>query len=401
VVRDKKNMPTQAGVGFSANKDSHQAGYEACSLAMKKAGIEKPDVIMAFSSSELNQNELVHGINEASGKAPLIGCSDAGQITNDGPSQGGIAVMAIKSDSMKFTPGTGGQIANGAREAGAALAKDISGKIGEPMKILIMLSDVLKGNGADIVRGAQDVLGQDFLIIGGAAGDDFKFKETSVYYYNQVFPSSIVGAGLSGNFSFGIGVRHGWTPVGLPKKVTKSNGAVVEEIDGKPAVYLYEEYFGKKAEELRSEPLAILAITYPLGISIEGSDELLIRDPITVDDKGAITCAAEIPQGSDVRLMIGNKDNAIAAAKDAAQKALDQLKGARPKAVIIFNCIARSKLFGRDAGEEIRAIQSILGVDVPLIGFYTYGEQAPVGGNISRPFSCFHNETAVILLLGD
>ncbi|MDI6778469.1 MAG: FIST N-terminal domain-containing protein [Patescibacteria group bacterium] len=394
-------MAIQAGVGLSNNKDARQAGYEACSLAIKKAGIEKPDLVIAFSSVGLNQDEVVGGINEASGKTPLIGCSDAGQITNEGPNKGGVSVMAIKSDSMKFTTGMGGQIANGAREAGAALASDISGKAAEPMELLIMLTDVLKGNGADIVRGVQDVLGKNFIIVGGAAGDDFLFKETSVYYYDQVLPSSIVGAGLSGKFSVGIGVRHGWTPIGLPQKVTKSSGAVIEEIEGKPAVSIYEQYFGKKAEELKSEPLAILAITYPLGMSVEGSDELLIRDPITVDEKGAITCAAEIPQGSEVHLMIGSKENAIAAAKDAAQKALEQLGGSRPKAVIVFNCIARNKLFGKDAGEEIQAIQSILGVNVPLIGFYTYGEQAPIGGDISRPLSCFHNETVVILALGE
>lgn len=393
-------MATQAGVGLSNNKDSRQAGYEACSLAMKKAGVENPDIVIAFSSAGLNQNDVVHGINEASNKAPLMGCSDAGQITNEGPNKGGVSVMVIKSDSIKFTPGTGGQISSGARESGAALARDISGKTAEPLKLLMMLTDVLKGNGADIVRGVQDVLGQDFLIVGGAAGDDFQFKETFVYYYDQVLPSSIVGVGLSGNFSVGIGVRHGWTPVGLPKKVTKSSGAVVEEIEGKPAVKIYEEYFGKKAEELKAEPLAIMAITYPLGMSVEGSDEFLIRDPITVDEKGAITCAAEIPEGSEVRLMIGSKDDAIAAAKDAAQKALEQLGGVQPKAVVIFNCIARNKLFGRDAGEEIQAIQSILGVNVPLIGFYTYGEQAPIGGNVVRPFSCFHNETVVIMALG-
>jgi len=394
-------MATQAGVGFSGNKVAYQAGYEACSLAIKRAGIEKPDFLIAFSSVGLDQNEVVRAINEAGGQAPLIGCSDAGEITNAGPGKGGVAVMAIKSDSIKFTIGTGGKIEGSPREAGSALAKDITGKSAEKINFLLMLTDVLKGNGADIVRGAQDVLGQDFLITGGAAGDDFKFKETFVYYIDQVLPSSIVGVGLSGNFALGIGARHGWTPVGFPKKVTKSHGAVVEEIDGKPALGIYEEYFGKKAEELRSEPLASLAITYPLGMSVEGNDELLIRDPITVDEKGAITCAAEIPEGSEVRLMIGSKENAISAAKEAAQKAVSQLGESTPKAAILFDCIARNKLFGKDSGEEIKAIQSILGMDVPLIGFYTYGEQAPIGDSPTKPFSCFHNETAVILVIGE
>ncbi len=210
-----------------------------------------------------------------------------------------------------------------------------------------------------------------------------------------------MGAGLSGSFSKGVGVRHGWDSIGLPMKVTKSEGAVLKELDGKPAVSIYEDYFGKKAEELREEPLARMAITYPLGMAVEGSDELLIRDPITVDENGWITCAAEIPEGSEVRLMIGSKDKAIEAARDAAQHALEQLGGKSPKAVIIFDCIARQKLFGRSANDEIAAIRGVFGSDVPLIGFYTYGEIAPLGGDMKKCCSNFHNETAVIFALGD
>jgi len=394
-------MATKSGVGLSNSRDSHQAGLEACNLAIQKMGDDKPDLLIAFSSVDLNQEEVVKGINEAGRGAPLIGCSDAGEITNQGPNKGGIAVMALKSDSINFICGTGGQVSVGAREAGMQLANDISQKSQEKISAIIVLSDVLKGNGADIVRGIQDVMGKDFLIVGGAAGDDFKFKETFAYYLDAVLSSSIVGVGFSGTFSIGIGVRHGWTSVGLPRKATKSKGAILEELDGKPAISIYEEYFGKKAEELRSEPLATLAITYPLGISVEGNDELLIRAPITVDEKGAITCAAEIPEGSEVRLMIGSKEDAISAAKYAAQKAISQLGNAVPKAALMFNCIARNKLFGQDASEEIVAVQSILGMNVPLIGFYTYGEQAPLGGNMEHPFSCFHNETAVILLIGE
>lgn len=392
-------MATKAGVGFSGNPNAKDAGKEATISAIKT--VENPDLLIAFGSVNYDQNELLSGIRQVNSNAHLIGCSDSGEISNAGSREKGIAVMAIQSDTIRFTIGTGGKISDGTRLAGANLAKDIVSKSDNKINCLIMLTDVLAGNGADIVRGIQDELGKDFLIVGGAAGDDFLFKQTFVYYNDQVLPSSIVGAGLSGNFAIGVGVRHGWVPIGLPKKVTKSQGAVLEELDGKPAISIYEEHFGKKAEDLRKEPLATMAITYPLGMSVEGSDELLIRDPITVDEKGAITCAAEIPNGSEIRLMIGSREEAIMAAKEAAKHALNGLNGSQPRAAIIFNCIARYKLLGRTANEEVEAIQSILGPEVPLIGFYTYGEQAPLGGDMQKKFSCFHNETAVILVLGD
>lgn len=392
-------METVVGVGTSSDSNPKEAGAEACRQALAK--VSNPELFIVFSSSKFDQKEMLSGVKEVSKDVPLIGCSTAGEITSAGAAEGSVAVMAIQSDSVDFTIGKGGDLKTGVREAGAQLAKDITGRAKDKVNCLLMLTDVLNGNGAEVVRGIQDILGSDALIVGGAAGDDFSFKQTFEYYNDDISSSTVVGVGLSGNVGIGIGVRHGWVSIGMPMKATKSEGAVLKELDGRPAVSIYEDYFGKKAEELREEPLAKLAITYPLGMSVEGSDELLIRDPITVDAEGAITCAAEIPEGAEVRLMIGSKEEAIVAAKDAAQKALAQLSGKTPRVAIIFNCIARRKLFGRYANDEITAIQGILGKDVPVIGFYTYGEIAPIGESADELFSRFHNETAVVMVIGD
>lgn len=392
-------MAIKAGVGVSLKTDSKQAGIEACKKALRNAS--NPGLVIVFSSVKQNQEEVIAGVKEISGSAPLIGCSSAGEITNEGVYDGSVAVMAIESGQMRAILAAGGEVKSGARKAGANLAKNLKSQRSFDSKYVLFFTDVLTGNGADVVRGIKDVLGNDFFIVGGAAGDDFLFKETYQYQNDKVLKSSVVGVGLSGNTSIGVGVRHGWSPIGIALKVTKSNGAILEELDGKPALSIYEDYFGKKAEDIKKEPLARMAITYPLGMGVEGNSELLIRDPITADENGAITCAAEIPQGSEIRLMIGSKEDAITAARDAAMQAKEQLKGKEPKAVIIFDCIARKKLFGRDAFSEIQAIKSVLGENVPILGFYTYGEIAPLGGNVSSCNSNFHNETSVILAIGE
>ena len=273
------------------------------------------------------------------------------------------------------------------------------------MKAFVMIPDVLVGNGAETVRGVLSSLGEHFPVVGGASGDDFAFKKTYQYMNGKIYSGAVVGLGLTGDFKIGIGVKHGWIPIGEPMKVTKSEGAVVHEINNAPAVKIYEDYFGaEEAKVLHTEALAKLAITYPLGMKVAGSDELLIRDPITVDEHGSITCAAEIPEGSQIRLMVGSGEDGVKVAKVAAQEAVSQLDGAEPKAVIIFNCIARNKLFGEKAGDEINAIQEVIGKKVPLAGFYTYGEQAPLGGevrNLEKCNSAFHNETVVICVLAD
>ena len=78
------------------------------------------------------------------------------------------------------------------------------------------------------------------------------------------------------------------------------------------------------------------------------------------------------------------------------------MKGAQPKAIFIFDCIARHKLLGARIGEEIAAIQDVLGENTPLIGFYTYGEIVPLGGEVGpESYSEFHNETMTLMVLGE
>ena len=402
-------MAIAAGVGTSKNKNASRAGYEAAKVAFDACEGSGARFVIAFASPKFDQQELIQGINEATGGIPLVGCSTAGEITNEGSTTGSVAVMVICSDTIAFHTGLGKDVKKGARDAGRAVAKEVERKAkdtGAELQVFVMLPDVLTGNGADSVRGVLDVLGEHFPVVGGAPGDDFLFKQTFEYKDSEVTSGAIGGVGLSGKFSVGIGVRHGWMPIGLPMKVTKSEGAVLYMLDDKPAIKIYEDYFGSQAAELRKEPLARMAITYPIGLKIpDYDDEYLIRDPITVDDQGAITCAAEIPEGAEVRLMIGSKEKAIDAAKEAARHVMSAFDDhARPKFVFMFNCIAREKLYAQDANEEIEAVLNIIGRDTPLIGFYTYGEQAPLGGEFKNRAQCntrFYNETMVLFGVGE
>ncbi|MBI3495046.1 FIST C-terminal domain-containing protein, partial [Candidatus Berkelbacteria bacterium] len=280
------------------------------------------------------------------------------------------------------------------------IAQKIVDQAGGIPKAFLMLPDGLAGNGSDIVAGVLAVVG-DMPFVGGSAGDDFLFKKTYQYFGKEVVSGTIVAIGITGDVHFGIGVRHGWKPIGVAKKVTKAEGNVLHEIEGKPAISIYEEQFGVKADVLRKEPLARLAITYPLGMKVAGSDEYLIRDPIQADEHGAITCAAAIPVGADIQLMLGGVDEAIEAGRAGARQARENLGDFTPKAILNFNCIARDRLYALRGGEEIKAMLEEIGPGTPFLGFYTYGEQAPIGGTMKTCNPGFHNETSVLWVLGE
>lgn len=397
-------MSIVAKVGVGEGEDSFTAGANACQEVMTKLD-GSADLIILFASVKYDQEKMLAGVRSVSGNTLLVGASTAGEISTNGPlKKHSVVVMGIKSPEIKFYAGIGKNIKENPRLAGKEAADDVKKQAGSALGAFMMFPDVLAGNGADIVRGVLDSLGDHFPVVGGAAGDDFKFEKTYQYLNDKVYSGVVVGLGLLGDFKIGIGVKHGWIPVGRPLRVTKSEGAVLHELEGRPAISIYEDYFGEdEAKVLKTDTLAKLAITYPLGMKFEGSDEMLIRDPITVDEKGSITCAAEIPMDSEIQLMVGSREEAVKVAKIAAQNAVEQMDSYKPEAVIIFNCIARNKLFGERSGDEIDAIQEVLGKNVPLIGFYTYGEQAPLGGevrNINKCNPAFHNETVVICVLG-
>ncbi len=392
----------KAAIGLSQNLKNHrEAAAEATREAIKRLGDKKPSIIFAFSSIKYKQKDVLEGIKSVVPDVPIVGGSAAGEITSWTTVYDAVNVMAVFADKIKFSIGHGIKVSKDSFKAGVVAAQSvIKNNNGKKPSLFIMFPDGITGNGAAIVEGVKSVLGKDFPIIGGSAGDDYLFKKTYEYCQDEVLNDAVVGVGLSGNFSFGFGIRHGWEPIGLPLKVTKTKGVKLQEVDGKPALKVYEEYFGKDASELIKEPLARIAYTYPLGLSVEGSDELLIRDPVVADEKGEITMAAAIPEGTTIRLMIGDRDSAIKAAKKAAEIALSQLKGKSARFILMFNCMARNKLLGVRCNEENQIVQSTIGADVPMLGFYTYGEQGPLLGKKGTP-AYFHNETMTLLVIGE
>ncbi len=390
-----------AGVGLSNTLTDHQeAGGEAAALAVEKISGGKPDIVFVFSSIQYNQQEVLAGVRRRVPDALIVGGSAAGEISSFATIFDGVVALAIASDTIAFSTGYSQGVSKDSFAAGAAAAKSVLEHSKEPPTLFISLPDGMTGNGAAIVQGAQSVLGMNFPIIGGSLGDDYLFKQTFEYYNDQVLTDAIVGIGISGKFSYGFGVKHGWEPIGLPMKVTKADGTLLQEVDDKPALSIYQDYFGKDATDLIREPLARMAYTYPLGLKVEGSDELLIRDPVVANEKGEITMAAAIPEGTTIQLMIGDREKALAAASDAAHTALQQLGGSTPRFIMVFNCMARNKLLGIRCSEENKLVQDIIGKDVPMVGFYTYGEQGPLLGKKETP-AYFHNETMTLLVVGD
>ena len=389
-------------VGTSSSANVYLAGQEAAQLMAQQLGAI-PHLTLVFASLRFADARLLNGIMSVTEGAPLAGCTDAGGINTSGPVRRSVTVVGFKIDHGFASVGAGMGISVDPEAAGEELGKALK-SAGTP-RLVLMFPDGISGSAEEIVAGLQKRLSPGVPLAGAASGDDFLFQRCFQFCNGKILSDAVVGAALAGEFSAGIGIRHGWEPVGRPFRVTKALGRTVMELDGRPAIFIYEDYLGIRYEDMdKSEPFPHLASTYPLGIYLQGFPEHILRQAIKVGTDGSLLCSAGIPEGSEVYLMFASRESALQAADRAARDVAEMAGRDRLKGALVFCSVGRQKMLGSEFQGEIDVIRNALGGSgIRLGGFYGYGEHAPVrvkqnGQEIIK--NIYHNESVVVVGLG-
>jgi hypothetical protein len=168
---------------------------------------------------------------------------------------------------------------------------------------------------------------------------------------------------------------------------------VLFQLDGRPALDLYERYLGE--DEIEALPGS--ALLFPLQIHDPARpDHQVVRTVLAVDrEKRSMTFAGDMPEGWVAQLMRGNFDRLASGAAEAAQLArggLGELKDSDGLAILV-SCIGRKLLMGQQIATEIEAAAATLGPDLTRIGFYSYGEITPHAASGTCEL---HNQTMTI-----
>jgi len=397
-------MSLEMGIGVSSQADVFAAGQEAAEQVVSHLANRQPDFLMVFSSIRFADPRMLKAIRGVTGPVPLVGCTDAGGIITAGPRRRSITIIGFLCNGGSFISGVERNLSSGPRAAGQKLVESILAKSSQPIRGFFAFPDGLSVSGSDVLSGIEAGLGPDVVLAGGMAADDLYFQKTFQFFNEEILTDSITGVAFCGNMKVGIGNRHGWVPVGRPRRVTHSSGHIVYELDHKPAVSIYEDFLGLKRDELMQNTLASMTLTYPLGSEMPGRSEYLLRDAIRVGRAGSLICTGDVQEGSRIRLMIGGYESALEAAQQAACDAKDQLGGSRIQGALLFCSVARQKMLGSEFQGEIDVIRDALGgAGVRLGGFYSYGEMAR-GHNLrgagKTKNSRFQNESVVVVALG-
>jgi hypothetical protein len=204
---------------------------------------------------------------------------------------------------------------------------------------------------------------------------------------------------LSGEAHIAWAVNHGCVSVGVEHKVTRSERNLIYEIDGRPILEVLKDYLTD--DEI--EDAAKVSNTLPLGLEAPGymqdRDEYIIRATVAIGKDDAtgsldyIGIPTEVSEGTSVWVARRDYEKLTKGVERAAEEIKAQLREEPARLVFQFDCTARGKAFLREHQKQrlLETLRGRIGPDVPWLGFYTYGEIAPVGEH-----NCFHNLTVVL-----
>ena len=350
-----------------------------------------PQLVLVFGGrQQMEDKKLFEEIRLFYPHSHIVGCSTAGEILADRVRSDSVAVTAILFEKTKlhFVE---------TNISSAAKSFTVGKKLADllPKKELIhamVFSDGLRVNGTALVKGLNDNLPSHVSVTGGLVGDGTQFKKTVVGLDHLPEEGKVVLIGFFGTgLKVGYGSMGGWDSFGVERKITKSAGNVLYELDGKPALKLYKTYLGRQAKGLPSSGLL-----FPLRLHVNhGSNIEIIRTVLKVNESDqSLTFAGDMPEGATVTLMKANFERLIDGAVGAGKMSIEALGSLSPGLAILISCVGRKLVLKERVEEEIEAVRLKIGVVAAMTGFYSYGELCPLEATEEQ---CrLHNQTMTI-----
>ena len=406
-------MATNAGVGMSNHHDPNIAGREAADRALENAALEKPDFVFMFATVGYDQPSLLRVVRDTTGGAPLSGCSVEGTIAAEDADESNFSVVvtAISSDELEWTNGLATGLSADSRAVGQRVAQELLPHLSTDTIGLFVFPDGMSAifdtffaaNFDDFLAGLEESLPSDrFLPLwGGGAGNSFDAgAPTYQYLDDEVVSDGVSYALLSGKAEASWAMSHSLIPIGGARRVTRSRGNVIYEIDGKPAAEVLKEYL---PEQVLTEDEDWLPYSVSLALCFRApsymkDEEYVVRGiPAVKMADGSITVQTGAQKGTSVWFSSRDKEKVASGLDRMATQIKEQLGDAQPKLVFQFDCATRGKMMFREQEklQLLKRFRRSVGPDVPWAGFYAFGEIGPVEDHNNRNLY-----TAVALALG-
>lgn len=363
-------------------------------LSTISTSIPKAQLVLLFiGDTQAMDPNLIDGIKGVWADSKIITCSTAGGIAGSQIVDSGFIVNAVHMENTAVSihceklGEDGNSQALGERLASSLPQEDLSH--------VLLFSDGHVVNGTQLTQGMVNQLPSTVSVSGGLAGDGTRFERTVVGLDEAIEEGSVVAVGFYGDrVKVSCGAEGGWECFGPERTVTRSEGNVLFELDGQPALDLYKEYLADDAKELPGS-----ALRFPLCLFVDGNE--LVRTILSVDeDTKSMTFAGDMPEGKVVRLMRCTYDSLISGAEHSIEVACTKMDGTPADLLIAVSCVGRRIVLGQSTEDELDALQERMPKSATITGFYSYGEIGP-GNEASVECAQLHNQTMTVTAISE
>ncbi|XRO77586.1 FIST N-terminal domain-containing protein [Methanocaldococcus sp. 10A] len=394
-------------------KNPYEDGLKIGTEIKRKIG--NPSLII-FITSLLDDEEKLKTVFEGMKKSisleGLIGCSTGGTfVGNKYIKKDGVLILAF---DRRFKYATAyKKIEESAEKTGKTIATEIKNTLREKYLSSLDVEDKFLGFvfynwNENHEQEILDVLGRELSIpiVGGTAADDGSFDKFFQIYKGEIIRDGCVFGVIGGKLKFDLIYGHGYEPTDIYARVTKAEGRVVYELDGKPAYQRYlemiseyiklpkhivEKYLGiNKKERLKHINFYFV---HPLGfMDINGNVITTFLEDV---DGNRLIFRRKIPEGTFLILM---RTNLVAQIKALSDKIRIIEEDYKNPLIFINECygieILKNPLYRKfeespfpyflEFYEDSKKIEEYIVRD-NCIGWLSYGE------TISKDIMRFHN----------
>ena len=344
-------------------------------LSISLADGYRPTIAIVFVSIKQDRQAVCKILHKEG--IDIIGATSSGEFIDGHQSEGEIAVMLFdlnKNDYCILFEDIGERTLNDAAEN---MAKSALQKFDNPAFILcstLLAADGKMLDGETLIHSIEKITGPQVNLFGGMAGDDITFTGTWVFTNSQSTDYGMVSLVLDEDkISLHGMALSGWKPVGVLRTATKTEGNLIYTIDNEPALEMYLRFLGEDRSSADDQVSFFdsIGVHYPFQVERENREPKMCN-PIGYDkEKKALMCESDVPQGSRFRFSTP-PDFDIVETVIGKAKELKEKTHAEADAILIFSCAGRLSALGPMAQEENEGLYKIW--NVPMAGFYTYGE---------------------------
>ncbi len=371
----------RAGTSFSQHKVAEEAAREAAQKALQKAGLNQADAVIFFSSTKYRRHysDILRTLKEVTGAKTILGSSAYGVLTEEASveRQASLGVLVFSSDQISTQSFLVPNLQESSFAAGEAVGLALRETI--QSQLLMIFPDPFSFQSHHFFDGFESTYGYTPMI-GGAAAEDGRESKTYQMNDQTVAFDAVCGLALGGNFRFETAIAHSCRPFGEPFRITRAQGNAIYEMDGRPA---YDILLETISHIEFKDPDKILQHIF-LGVPLKNfqtdfsGDHYLVRNIMGVNaKKGMLTCTSPVEEGEFITFTFRDPNLARQDLKMTLEDLKARLGESKPAMGFYFNCCARGEtLYGKSI-EDVSLIRKFF-PELPLLGFFTYGELAPV-----------------------